>query len=84
MFQETPEILAVFDKFQNLKTAEQQRRSEELEKHAALVMTALDTAISSLDDADEFTTFLETTGKFHRKIPGFKKEFFWVSLRLFV
>jgi hypothetical protein len=82
MFQETPEILAVFVKFQDLKTGEDQRQSEELQKHATLVMTALDTAISSIDDADEFISFLETTGRFHRKIPGFKKDFFWVSISL--
>lgn len=71
--------MAVFVKFEGLKTADDQRQSEELQKHAVLVMTSLDTAFSTIEDGDEFVTFLETTGAFHRKIPGFKKEFFWVS-----
>lgn len=80
LFQEDANLLAIFVKFQSLKTPEAQRTDEELAKHATLVMETLDESISSLDKPDYFIEYLESVGKRHRKVDGFKKEYFWVSL----
>jgi hypothetical protein len=53
--------------------------SMELAEHASLVMTSLDEAINSLDNVDYFLEYLHSIGKLHTKVPGFKKEYFWVS-----
>ena len=37
--------------------------------------------MSNLDDPDILTEILLQTGAFHKKIPGFKPEMFWVSER---
>lgn len=70
----------LFDKFQELKTKEQQATSEELAEHATKVMESLDESIRGLDDVDAFLDFVHQIGASHQKIPGFKPEFFWVSL----
>ena len=54
--------------------------SMELAEHASLVMTSLDEAINSLDNVDYFIEYLHSIGKLHHKVPGFKKENFWVYL----
>ena len=53
--------------------------SMELAEHASLVMTSLDEAINSLDNVDYFIEYLHSIGKLHHKVPGFKKENFWVN-----
>lgn len=78
LFQDTPELLNIFVKFQSLKTAESQRTDEELAKHATLVMETIDESISSLDKPDYFVEYLESVGKRHVAFAGFKKEYFWV------
>lgn len=79
MFEENAELLVLFDKFQELKTKEEQVTSEELAEHATKVMESLDEGIRSLDDVDAFLNFVHQIGVTHRKIPGFKAEYFWVS-----
>lgn len=79
LFEENAELLVLFDKFQELKTKEQQVTSEELAEHATKVMESLDEGIRSLDDVDAFLNFVHQIGVTHRKIPGFKAEYFWVS-----
>ena len=43
------------------------------------VLIRIDEAMSNLDDPDILTEILLQTGAFHKKIPGFKPEMFWVS-----
>lgn len=69
----------MFDKFQELKTKEEQATSEELAQHATKVMESLDEGIRGLDDIDAFMDFIHQVGATHKKIPGFKPEYFWVS-----
>ena len=45
------------------------------------VLIRIDEAMSNLDDPDILTEILLQTGAFHKKIPGFKPEMFWVSER---
>lgn len=51
----------------------------ELAEHANKVMANFDEMINSLDDMDYFFHHLHSIGKLHRKVPGFKKEYFNVS-----
>lgn len=69
----------MFTKFRELKTKEQQSTSMELAEHAKTVMSTLDEGIKSLDDMDAFLTYLHEVGASHTKIPGFNRQYFWVS-----
>lgn len=82
LFEEHGELLGLFNKFRELKTKEQQASSEELAEHANKVMETLDEGIRSLDELDTFFEYLHQVGGSHTRIPGFKSEYFWVSLRL--
>jgi len=77
LFEGNAELLTLFDKFQELKTKEQQATSEELAAHATKVMESLDEGIRGLDDLDAFMDFIHQVGASHTKIPGFKPEYFW-------
>ena len=83
LFEDTPELLNLFTKFQELKTKDKQLKSMELAEHAKTVMTQLDEVINSMDDMDFFIEHLHSVGKLHRKIPGFEPEYFAVSFTLF-
>lgn len=80
LFEEHGELLALFEKFKELKTKEDQANSLELAEHASTVMNTLDEGIKGLDNLDAFFEFLHQVGASHRKIPGFKVEYFWVSI----
>lgn len=69
----------MFTKFQELKTKDSQLTSMELAEHGTKVMSNLDEMINAMDDMDYFFHHLHSLGKFHRKIPGFKGEYFMVS-----
>ena len=69
----------MFERFKHLKTKEDQQTSLELNEHAQKVMNTLDEGIQSLDKVDNFLAFLHQVGATHTKIPGFKREYFWVS-----
>ncbi|CAL1281726.1 unnamed protein product [Larinioides sclopetarius] len=77
LFEENKELLALFEKFKHLETREEQEESEELKEHAVSVMNALDEAINSLENVDQCIDYLRSVGKKHRKINGFKSEYFW-------
>lgn len=49
----------------------------ELREHAATVMSTLDQSINSLSDYDNFVSYLHSIGRLHRKVPDFKREYFW-------
>ncbi|PRD28472.1 UNVERIFIED_CONTAM: hypothetical protein NCL1_32282 [Trichonephila clavipes] len=40
-------------------------------------MNSLDEAINSLENVDQCIDYLHSVGKRHRKINGFKSEYFW-------
>ena len=42
-------------------------------------MIRIDEALSSVEEPEVLTAILLETGAFHKKIPGFKPEMFWVS-----
>lgn len=48
-------------------------------EHASTVMNTLDEGIKGLDNLDAFFEYLHQVGASHRRIPGFKVEYFWVS-----
>ncbi|XP_058835997.1 neuroglobin-like [Topomyia yanbarensis] len=77
LFEEHAELIDLFAKFKDLKTKEEQAMSEELAEHANKVMTTLDEGIRGLDDMDTFFEFIHQVGASHRRIPGFKQEYFW-------
>lgn len=66
----------LFDRFQHLK-GQELHESMELREHAATVMATLDQSINSLGDYDNFVSYLHSIGQLHRKVPGFKREYFW-------
>ncbi|KAL0280695.1 UNVERIFIED_CONTAM: hypothetical protein PYX00_001914 [Menopon gallinae] len=49
----------------------------ELQEHATNVMKTVDEAIREMDNLDGFFQYLHQIGSSHRKIPGFKPEYFW-------
>lgn len=69
----------MFAKFRQCRTREAQAASAELAEHAHSVMSTLDEGIKTLDDLDSFFHFIHQVGASHRRIPGFKVEYFWVS-----
>ncbi|XP_025829446.1 neuroglobin-like [Agrilus planipennis] len=77
LFEEHQELLTLFEKFRELKTKEDQVNSMELAAHATTVMNTLDEGIKGLDNMDTFFDFVHHVGALHRKIPGFKVEYFW-------
>lgn len=74
----------MFVKFRQCKTKEEQVNSMELAEHANNVMNTLDEGIKGLDDLDNFFQFIHQIGASHRRIPGFKVEYFWVGIHIFV
>lgn len=79
LFEQNQDLFYLFDRFQHLKGREL-HESMELREHAATVMATLDSSINSLSDYDNFVTYLHSIGQLHRKVPGFKREYFWVSV----
>ncbi|XP_022196829.1 neuroglobin [Nilaparvata lugens] len=77
LFEEHRELLELFTKFRELRTRDEQASSMELAEHANKVMTTLDEGIKELDNLDTFFEYLTNVGASHKKIPGFKPEYFW-------
>ncbi|KFM72217.1 Neuroglobin, partial [Stegodyphus mimosarum] len=77
LFEENEELLELFEKFKHMKSREEREQSEELREHATTVMTTLDESIMSLDNVDQCIDYLRNVGRSHRKIKGFKSEYFW-------
>ncbi|XP_045480367.1 neuroglobin-like [Harmonia axyridis] len=77
LFEDHSELLELFEKFKALKTKEEQASSQELIEHANNVMNTLDEGIKGLDNLDVLMEYLHQVGASHRKIPGFKAEYFW-------
>ncbi|XP_022827113.1 neuroglobin-like [Spodoptera litura] len=77
LFEENEDLLHLFEKFGELKTAEAQMSSEELAEHATKVMHTLDEGIKGLADIDAFFAYIRHVGATHHQVPGFKAENFW-------
>lgn len=80
LFEQNQDLYNLFKKFQHLKQGPELHESMELREHAATVMATLDQSINSFSDYDNFVTYLHSIGQLHRKVPDFKREYFWVSL----
>lgn len=76
LFEEHQDLLALFSKFHQLKTRDEQASSAELAEHATNVMNTLDESIRTMDNMDSFLLYLHQIGQSHCKIPGFQKEYF--------
>ncbi|XP_054713212.1 neuroglobin-like [Uloborus diversus] len=77
LFEDNEDILHLFESFKHLKSREEREESEELREHATKVMETLDESIMSLDNVDHCIDYLHNIGRTHRKIKGFKSEYFW-------
>ncbi|XP_041981233.1 neuroglobin-like [Aricia agestis] len=77
LFEENKDLLDMFEKFRQCRTREEQISSMELAEHANNVMSTLDEGIKGLDDLDNFFQYIHQVGASHRRIPGFKVEYFW-------
>ncbi|KPJ17276.1 Neuroglobin [Papilio machaon] len=77
LFEENQDLLHMFEKFRQYRTKEEQINSTELAEHANNVMNTLDEGIKGLDDLDNFFAYIHQVGASHRRIPGFKVEYFW-------
>lgn len=77
LFESNSELIGLFTKFNQLRTRDEQAESLELAEHATIVMNSIDEGIKAMDNVDFFFDLLHQIGASHRKIPGFKKEYFW-------
>ncbi|XP_060071855.1 globin-5-like [Ylistrum balloti] len=77
MFRSNTDIKRLFAKFGHLKTEEEMRMDDILEKHATTVMATVDEAMNNIDNVDFVLTLLKHRGNYHKKIPGFTSELFW-------
>jgi hemoglobin-like flavoprotein len=72
LFETNEDFKNYFEKFKNLNN-EQLLRSQVLLNHATVVMEAIDTAITEIDDADKTHNKLKKLGLEH-KVRGVKEE----------
>lgn len=84
MFRANEDIRNMFVRFRHLKTEDEIRVSELVEKHAISVMGTLDELISNIDNVDYVFDVLKATGQSHMKFPGFRTDLIWVGVRHFV
>ncbi|KAK8402052.1 hypothetical protein O3P69_001263 [Scylla paramamosain] len=77
LFENHSELITLFTKFRQLRRRDEQAESLELAEHATMVMNSIDEGIKAMDNVDFFFGLLHQIGASHRKIPGFKKEYFW-------
>lgn len=82
MFRANEDIRTMFVRFRHLKTEDEIRVSELVEKHAISVMGTLDELISNIDNVDYVFDVLKATGQSHMKFPGFRTELIWVGVRI--
>lgn len=77
MFRANEDIRTMFVRFRHLKTEDEIRVSELVEKHAISVMGTLDELITNIDNVDYVFDVLKATGQSHMKFPGFRTELIW-------
>ena len=81
MFRANEDIRNMFVRFRHLKTEDEIRVSELVEKHAISVMGTLDELISNIDNVDYVFDVLKATGQSHMKFPGFRTDLIWVGVK---
>ncbi|XP_034395686.1 cytoglobin-1-like [Cyclopterus lumpus] len=65
LFVSFPSSKQFFSQFKHIEEPEELRRSDQLRKHARMVMSALNALVESLDDADKVASVLRRVGKAH-------------------
>lgn len=79
MFKANGNVRPLFTRFQHLKTDDELRLDETLEKHATIVMEKLDETIDNVENVDYIKERLASVGKSHLSVhKDFKPELFWV------
>ncbi|KAJ8308127.1 hypothetical protein KUTeg_013004 [Tegillarca granosa] len=78
MFKANGNVRPLFTRFQHLKTDDELRVDETLEKHATIVMEKLDETIDNVENVDYIKERLATVGKSHLSVhKDFTPEYFW-------
>ena len=80
MFKKHEDIKLLFKKFRNLKTEDELRTSEALEKHGGTVMGVIDETIANIENVDCILDVLNTAGILHSRFDGFTPNMFWVCI----
>ncbi|XP_029015083.1 cytoglobin-1-like [Betta splendens] len=65
LFVNFPSAKQYFSQFRHMEEPEELERSAQLRKHAHRVMSALNTLVESLEDADKVASVLQVVGKAH-------------------
>lgn len=71
-------MIGIFKDFKQLKTEDEMRANEALEKHATFVMATLDETISNIDNYDYVKDLTNRTGGSHQRLTDFQKDNFKV------
>lgn len=79
MFKINSDLKRLFSNFKDLDSEDALRENEALEKHALLVMSTMDEAISNIDNVDYVYDVLNRVGQSHGRFSGFVAELFQVS-----
>ena len=79
MFKKHEDVKQLFRQFRNLKTEDELRMSEALEKHGGKVMAVIDDTITNIDDVDIVLDLLSNSGIMHGRFEGFSPDMFWVG-----
>lgn len=77
MFKKHEDAKQLFKNFRNLKTEDELRMSEALEKHGGKVMAVIDETISNIENVDCILGVLNTAGIMHGRFGGFSPNMFW-------
>jgi len=77
MFETQDDVMSMFEQFRSVDKADL-GTSQALEKHALLVMNALDEAIADILYPEFLVEKLLTTGKSHQRFENFHPTMFWV------
>lgn len=80
LFETNMDLRYQFKEFKDLTNVADLRKSEGFMEHAILVMCTIDEAINNLDDVPYVIEMLRKTGHSHKRFPGFKSDYFYVSV----
>ena len=83
MFKRHEDIKQLFKKFRNLKTEDELRTSEALEKHGGTVMGVIDETITNIENVDCILGVLHNAGLIHGRVEGFCANMLWVCMNCF-
>ena len=80
MFESSPEVKLVFEKFRTVDTGVALWQSNVLETHGLVVMSAMDEIISNLDDEESVYELIQEQGRSHARFgEDLTDEIFWVG-----